>query len=59
MKLASVLEFALPTFRVNEELRRDYIRRLVSERVLYRWQALLIPLARRWNAVVSSASPDR
>ena len=59
LKMASVLEFVLPILPVNEELRRDYLRFLVSERVLYRWQLPLIPLGRRWNAMVRSASPDR
>ena len=59
VKMASVLEFVLPILPVNEELRRDYLRFLVSERVLYRWQLPLIPLGRSWNAIVRSASPDR
>ena len=59
VKMASVLKFVLPILPVNDELRRDYLRFLISERVLFRWQLPLIPLGRRWNAIVRSASPDR
>jgi len=58
-KMASVLEFPLPAMPLAPDLQIEFLRFLVESRLLRPWQVHLLPLARRWNAIVSNTSPRR
>lgn len=58
-KMASVLEFPPPTIPIDKQLQLDYLDYLVNEGILTRWQTFLLPLAQRYNSVISTTSPKR
>lgn len=58
-KMASVLEFPFPVVPVGDPLRLEFLNFLVGNRLIRRWQLALLPLARRWNAIVWNTSPRR
>lgn len=59
VKMASVLEYPAPVLPVGKGLREDYQRFLIDSRVLTRFECWLLPLVRRWNAIVGTTSPRR
>ena len=58
-KMASVLEYPPPNVPIDEQLRRDYLAFLIRHRILTRLHTALLPLVRRWNALVGTTSPRR
>jgi len=52
LKLASALEFPPPVIPLGKGLRREFYRYLVQHGVLSRLECWLLPLARRWNAIM-------
>lgn len=59
VKMASVLEYPAPITPVDLDLRHEFLAFLIEQRLLARWQAQLLPLVRRWNALVGTTSPRR
>jgi hypothetical protein len=59
VKMASIVELPTPILPLCESLRRDFLEYLILEGFLTRWKLLLLPLARKWNAIVMMTSPRR
>lgn len=58
-KMASLLEYPPPVLPVGAQLRRDYLAYLAQHGVLPALRRPLLPLVRRWNAIVNTTSPHR
>lgn len=58
-KMASVLEYPAPIVPKGRHLRSEFRRFLVDNLILSRLQCTLLPLVRRWNAIVGTTSPHR
>jgi hypothetical protein len=59
VKMASGLEFPAPITPFDPGLRREYLAFLTEQGVLSRGKVWLLPLVRRWNALVWTTSPRR
>lgn len=59
VKMASVLEFPAPIIPIDPGLRHEYLAFLIGQGMLSRGQARLLPLVRRWNAILWTTSPRR
>lgn len=59
LKMASVLEYPAPVIPVDPGLRHDFLAFLVGQGVLSRGRTMLLPMVRRWNALLWTTSPRR
>jgi hypothetical protein len=59
LKMASLLEYPAPVTPVNRALRQEYLGFLVKQGLLSPLKVRLLPLVRRWNAIVWTTSPQR
>ena len=59
VKMASVLEYPSPASPIGHQLHREYLNFLIVHGVLSHAKTHLLPLVRRWNAMVWTTSPRR